>query len=177
MGSPSSHYESIIEPIEDRMIRTVWRITRNAQDAEDAMQDALVILWRRWHRMSRHANPQALALRVCIDAAWSVVRGRERRRAKFGRDEPTDPPADHARLPWEELAHQELTSAILAAVARLSRGQANAFTLRVFEELPYEQIGAAMGCSEATARKHVECASDHLRAVLAKHDPDRLTRR
>jgi DNA-directed RNA polymerase specialized sigma24 family protein len=48
--------------------------------------------------------------------------------------------------------------------------------LRVFEELPYEQIAAAMDCAEATARKHVERALRQLRVVLAKHDPHRLSR-
>ena len=51
-----------------------------------------------------------------------------------------------------------------------------AITLRVFEELPYEQIAAAMECSQATARKHVERARKHLQVVLAKHEPGHLTR-
>ena len=44
------------------MIRSVWRITRNAQDAEDAMQNALVAICNRGHRISEHSNPQALIL-------------------------------------------------------------------------------------------------------------------
>jgi RNA polymerase sigma factor (sigma-70 family) len=177
MGSSSSHYERIIEPIEHRMVRTVWRITRNAQDAEDAMQNALLTIWQRWHRISRHPSPQALVLKICVDSACDLVCRRERQRRKLELANHADPPQDGALLPWEELAHQELASEILAAVNRLSRGQAVAFTLRVFEEFPYEQIAVAMGCAEATARKHVERARDHLRVVLAKHDPDRLTRR
>jgi DNA-directed RNA polymerase specialized sigma24 family protein len=42
MHTPDDFYGRFIEPIEDRMIRSVWRITRNAQDAEDAMQAALM---------------------------------------------------------------------------------------------------------------------------------------
>ncbi|MFI5455684.1 MAG: RNA polymerase sigma factor [Isosphaerales bacterium] len=62
------------------------------------------------------------------------------------------------------------------AINRLSRRQAVAITLRVFEELPYQQIAAAMDCTEATARKHVERARGHLRVVLAKHEPNRIVR-
>jgi RNA polymerase sigma-70 factor (ECF subfamily) len=75
-----------------------------------------------------------------------------------------------------QLSEEELTDEILAAIRRLSHRQAMAITLRVFEDLPYEQIAAAMDCSEATARKHVQRARAQLQVVLAKHDPSRFTR-
>jgi RNA polymerase sigma-70 factor, ECF subfamily len=176
MNSLDSLYQQIIEPIEDRMIRSVWRITRNAQDAEDAMQNALMAIWKHQHRISRHASPKALILRICVDAACDMARRRGQDRRKIEAHDPADQIVDGAPLPWEELAQRELSSEILAAVNRLSRCQAVAITLRVFEELPYEQIAAAMNCTEATARKHIERARRHLRVVLAKHEPNRTPR-
>jgi RNA polymerase sigma factor (sigma-70 family) len=176
MNNSDSLYQQIIEPIEDRMIRSAWRFTQNAQDAEDAMQDALMAIWRNRHRISTHASPQALVLRICIDSACDVARRRERDRRKIESHEPAGEHVDGARLPWEELAQRELSGEILAAMNRLSRRQAVAIALRVFEELPYEQIASAMDCSEATARKHVERARGHLRIVLAKHEPKRAPR-
>jgi RNA polymerase sigma-70 factor (ECF subfamily) len=176
MNNPDSLYQQIIEPIEDRMIRSVWWITRNAQDAEDAMQNALMAIWKHQHRISTHANPQALILRICIDAACDVARRRGRDRRRHEPHNPGDQLVDGGRLPWEELAQRELSSEIRTAINRLSRRQAVAISLRVFEELPYEQIAAAMNCTEATARKHVERARAHLRVVLEKHEPNRIPR-
>jgi RNA polymerase sigma-70 factor (ECF subfamily) len=180
MDSSSSLYQRIIEPIEDRMIRSIWRITRNAHDAEDAMQNALMAIWKRQHRISQHPSPQALVLRICIDAACDVARRRARDRNRDRLEADPHGPAelllDSAPMPWEDLAHQELSCEILSAINQLSRRQAVAITLRVFEELPYEQIAAAMDCTEATARKHVERARGHLRVVLAKYEPHRTTR-
>jgi RNA polymerase sigma factor (sigma-70 family) len=176
MNSSGSLILQIIEQIEDRMIRAVWRITRNAQDAEDAMQNALMAVWTHHHRISRHANPQALILKICIDAASDVTRRRGRDRRQTKPHDRADELVDGARLPWEALAQRELSSAILTAINRLSRRQAVAIMLRVFEDLPYDQIAAAMNCSEATARKHVERARGHLRFVLAKHEPNRIPR-
>ena len=172
-----AHWQQIIEPIEDRMIRAVWRITRNAQDAEDAMQNALMAIWNRRHRISGHSNPQALILRMCIDAAYDVARRRGRDRRKIEPHDPADQLVDGAQLPWEEIAQRELSSEIITAITRLSHCQAVAITLRVFEELPYEQIAAAMNCTAVTARKHAERARAQLRVVLAKHEPDRVPRR
>lgn len=177
MSSSDSLWQQIIEPIEDRMIRSVWRITRNAQDAEDAMQNALMTIWRRQRRISRHASPQALILRMCVDAACDVARRRGRDRRQIEPSGPPDQLVDEAPLPWEEIALRELSGEIVAAITRLSRRQAAAITLHVFEQLPYEEIAAAMNCTAATARKHAERARDRLRVVLAKHEPQRMPRR
>lgn len=80
MSEPARFLEQFIEPVESRMIRSIWRITRDATDAEDALQNALMVLWRRRSRIARHASPPALILRICIDAARDVARRRARRR-------------------------------------------------------------------------------------------------
>jgi RNA polymerase sigma-70 factor (ECF subfamily) len=176
MNDSALFYRQFIEPIEDRMIRSVWRVTRDAADAEDAMQNALMAIWRRRGRIAGHASPQALILKICIDAGCDIARRRARERRHTGLHEPAEESDGNARPAWEVLAQRELSSEILGAIHRLSRRQAVAITLRVFEELPYEQIAAAMQCSEATARKHVERARGHLRVVLAKHEPHYLDR-
>jgi RNA polymerase sigma factor (sigma-70 family) len=172
MDDQSRAYEEIIGPIEDRMIRSIWRITRDAHDAEDAMQNALVTLWKRWHRVQRHPSPQALVLKICVDAALDVARRRVRDRRHIESNDPASHPAGGLPLPLEELAHAELRREVLAAISRLSRRQAVTVMLRAFEELPYNQVAAALGCTEATARKHFARACAQLRLALACHQPN-----
>jgi RNA polymerase sigma-70 factor (ECF subfamily) len=174
MSDSARFYRQFIEPIEDRMIRSVWRVTRNAADADDAMQNALMAIWRRRNRVIGHASPRALILRICIDAACDVARRRSRHRLQP--HDPADELAGDDCPAWEVLARRERSEEILGAINRLSRCQAVAITLRIFEDLPYGQIAAAMHCGEATARKHVERARRHLRLMLAEHEPDPLAR-
>jgi DNA-directed RNA polymerase specialized sigma24 family protein len=126
-------YERHIEPIEARMIRSVWRITRNVSDAEDAMQNALLALWKRRHRIDRHPVPHALVLKICAQAACDIARRRARDRRKIEPDEHGDFVAESMLSPSDHLANRELLDATLTAINRLSRGQAVAFTLRVFD--------------------------------------------
>jgi RNA polymerase sigma-70 factor (ECF subfamily) len=158
------------------MIRSVWRVTRNEQDAEDALQNAFVTIWKRRRRIAAHEAPHALILRICIDAACDVVRARARTRLRTEGDVDHDRLVDAAPSPSDDLAHRELRDRVAAAIERLPRNQAVALSLRVFEELPYDQIAGALGCAEATARKHVERARDRLRAVLSRDVPDPLPR-
>jgi len=53
-------YDRFIHPIEDRIIRCIWRIVRDEHDAEDALQDVLTQIWNRRKRVFKHPNPTAL---------------------------------------------------------------------------------------------------------------------
>ena len=121
MSSRSSLYQQIIEPIEDRLIRTAWRITRNAADAEDAIQEALVIIWKRRHRLTVHASPQALVLKICVDAACDVARRRARYRRLDQAQTAPEEPDDGGHLALDDLAQRELAREIQLAINRLSR--------------------------------------------------------
>ena len=77
-----SGYDALIGPIQDQMLRSIWRIARVAEDAEDALQEALIVIWKRRARIERHPNPQAFILRICVNCACDVLRARLRRRAR-----------------------------------------------------------------------------------------------
>ena len=176
MRDSQQAYDRIIRPIEDRMIRSIWRIVRHPQDAQDAMQDALLTIWKRWDRVTGHPQPQALVLKICIDAAYDLARrsvrnGRARRLSQLG-----DQQCDASRTPSEEVSGTEQHAEILRAIHRLSRRQAAATLMRVVQDQSYGQIAAALGCTEATARKHVARARDRLRVSLAHLDPTNARR-
>ncbi len=158
-------YEVLIQPIEDQMMRSIWRIVQDANDAEDAMQEALATVWRRFDRIRRHPNPQALILRICLNAAYDVLRRKIRRRrweAMFRLWTPTA-----ASNPGDLLEARECESAILRAIGCLSRNQALAVTLRLVQGQSYDAVGAALGCKDSTARKHVERGRARLCELLA----------
>ena len=74
MSGNGSDYERFIDPIEDQMVRLVWRIVRHRQDFEDALQEALTTIWKRLDRIRRHRNPHALILRICANAGYDILR-------------------------------------------------------------------------------------------------------
>jgi RNA polymerase sigma factor (sigma-70 family) len=176
MNDPQQTYDRIVRPIEDRMIRSIWCIVRNPQDAEDAMQDALLIIVKRWDRISRHPNPQSLVLKICIDAAYDLTRRTLRRRRVVELGKGTVQQASPWPLPSEEMANREQYAEIVTAIHRLSRHQATAMLLRAVQGQSYDQIATVLGCTEATARKHVARARQRLRIRLAHLDPDNAGR-
>jgi RNA polymerase sigma-70 factor (ECF subfamily) len=160
-------YQRLIAPIEARMMRSIWRVVRHRDDAQDAMQEALVTIWRRWERLESHPHPEALVLRICVNAAWDVLRRRQRQRRVVDPDAIPDDVQDAGPSALDTAVGVEAQARIHRAIATLPKNQATAIVLHAIEEVPYEELAAAMGCREVTVRTHVARARAKLRALLA----------
>lgn len=163
-GERERGFEGLVLSMQEEMFRAVWRVVRDADLAEEAMQNALTTLWRKSAELQRHPNPRALVLRVCLDAACDQARARNRRDGRFQSLEAigSDPPAPEEQSAEQRTAVHE----ILSAITRLRSRQATALLMRVLHEAPYDAIAAALGCSAVTARVHVLQARRELRRTL-----------
>jgi len=171
LGLQPSGYDALIRPIQDQMLRAIWRITRVVEDAEDALQESLTIIWKRRTRIERHPRPQALILRICVNCACDVLRARLRRVSR--ESALVEPDAIHAKdCPVDRGLHEEeLHDDIARALVRLPKQQTTAVLMRHVLELPYEEIAESLGCSERTARVHVSRARKRLSRLLAHLGP------
>lgn len=172
MNGNHSDYEQLIEPIEDRMIRSVWRIVRDRDDFDDAFQEALATIWRRLNRIRRHPNPQALILRICINAAYDVLRKQALRRRHEAVDAIPETLPDSTPSAATTASGREERDEILRAIGLLPRKQAQVALMRFVEELPYRDIAEALGCGEVTARTHVMRARTRLTKLLSHLAPE-----
>lgn len=170
MSSLQNDYERIIRPIEQQMMRSVWRITQNAEDADDAFQEAMTQIWQRLPRIRSHPNPQALVLRICTNVACDVLRRKTRR---DHREQSLDALAVDTSTPSVAalILSSERRDQVKAAIARLPEQQATAVTMRFLLYCPYEEVAQALGCAEATARVHVTRGLSRLRDLLAHLSP------
>jgi RNA polymerase sigma factor (sigma-70 family) len=171
MNDRQSDFERLISPIEDRMIRCVWRIVRNPEGADDAFQEAVAKIWKNWSTVLRHPNPQALVLRICIHAAHDTLRRRVNRMRWHHVDEMPEDIPDRSASALQSLSLAEESGQVLRAIGTLPKNQARAILMHTVEEMPYSEIAIAMDCREATVRKHVARARAKLRNVLSRLIP------
>lgn len=157
-------FARLVLPHRARMLRTIWRVLRDADLAEDALQEALITLWRKVPALGGHPNPEAFVLRVALDAARDQLRARRRRNRRTTPLEAFD--GGGAIEDPDLVERSAVMREVLAGVNRLGRRQATAILLRAVEEQPYSTVAQALGCSEATARVHVQRAREKLRAWL-----------
>jgi RNA polymerase sigma-70 factor (ECF subfamily) len=167
MKSAEEAYETLIAPIEKRMMRAVARIVRDPDDMADAFQNALALVWRDIPRIQRHPNPHAYILRLCANASYDLLRKRarlRRREVSVQEDFLADMPG--AGLP--EAIQREGIRAIMDAILQLSPNQAEAFYMREIEGFSFEEIAQAIGCGESTVRVHLSNAKARLRVLLTE---------
>ncbi len=167
MNDRQSDYERLISPIENRMIRCVWRIVRDPDDAEDAFQEALAKIWENWDTVLRHPNPRALVLRMCINAAYDLLRRKAKRLKWQYADAYPEEIADLSASALQSVTDAEEGAHVLHAIGTLPKNQARAILMRAVEEMPYSEIAIVMDCGEATVRKHVTRARTKLRSALS----------
>lgn len=166
-------YRDLIEPIEGRMIGVVLRIVGQADDADDAMQDALFRIWKLLPRIHQHPNPHGYILRICMSAAYDVLRKRGRLAAH---EAPLEAGADAAQAPAQRRALDaaDAQSVLLAGLEQLPDAQRRAVLLRLVQDEPFETIALELGCSPATARSHVSKGRARLQTLLRAQGEDEV---
>jgi RNA polymerase sigma-70 factor (ECF subfamily) len=167
MKERQQEYERLIAPIEDRMMRAVWRVMRDPNEVEDAFQEALLTVWKRWDRICIHPNPQALVLQISINAAHDALRRKLRHGRLLETDVIPEDIPDASPSAAQGISDAEQETHVLRAIGLLPKKQARAILMHAVEETPYGDIAAAMDCREATVRKHVARARAKLRSLLS----------
>jgi RNA polymerase sigma-70 factor (ECF subfamily) len=169
--------------VERRAYRIAQMQLRSHEDAQDAVQDAMFQLAKRYS-----ARPSAEWPPLFYRILQSRIRDCQRRRAvrnrvlSFfggqggeGEDEPPDPivrAVDPAgRDPSEQVAQAEAMGALEIALAALPARQREAFMLRILEGLDVAETAESMGCSEGSVKTHLSRAVHSLRETLGEHWP------
>jgi RNA polymerase sigma-70 factor (ECF subfamily) len=138
-------FEMIIHTHSRALFAIAYGILQNREEAEDAVQDALVKAWKsRW----RVRDPEKFP-------AWLATIARYRARDIFRRRKTVPSPA----IPKEGFAygsehpvHAELDRNVHSALAALPPLHRAALTLRYFEEMDYRSIETTLGLSNGALR-------------------------
>jgi RNA polymerase sigma-70 factor (sigma-E family) len=126
------------------LLRTAYLIVSDLHDAEDIVQETLLRVARRWHRVRRMQHPAAYARQILVNLALHGGPTRSRRRSELGATLPGEPAAPASPLD----AHDEL----YAALAALPPRQRAVLVLRYFLDLPEAEVAAALQCSLGTVK-------------------------
>ena len=153
------------------------RLTGNDADGEEALQDALVIAFRRLATFRGDAAFGTWLYRITVRAALAR-RKRARSRAmasleehlpefnRAGRHRRTDVDFSGAATIEARVSRRELRAALLTALARLPDRYRAAIVLCDLEELPAPEAAAVLGIAPAALRQRVHRARLMLRGFL-----------
>jgi RNA polymerase sigma-70 factor (sigma-E family) len=144
MDRRRADFDTFVAASTDSLMRTAYLIVGDVPDAEDLVQETLLKVAGRWHRVRRMEHPVAYARRILVNRALDDAGRRTRRRRELTGEALPDRYEDAD----ESQAHDEL----LTALAALPPRQRTAIVLRYFLDLPEAEVAAAMKCSLGTVK-------------------------
>jgi RNA polymerase sigma-70 factor (ECF subfamily) len=158
-GRRQAAFQQAVSPESVRLYRLALAIVDDPGEAEDAVQDTMLIAWRRWSSLQGYENQSAWLTRVCVREC--LRRRRSLHRLALG--SPTeryrgDPPQS-SYLDGQLLdLHRAYTS--------LSPAQRAMVTLHLHDGFTVDECAAILGCRPGTARSHLGRAVAKLRKEL-----------
>jgi RNA polymerase sigma factor (sigma-70 family) len=152
-------FEPIVTSHAGRLFAIAFSILRDRADAEDAVQEVMVIAWRGWSKTGPHADPRPWLNRICVNHCLSRGSTLRRRRGRttvldVSLAAPESAPAD----PQLAAAHRTL-----------SRQQRAVVLLHYHFGYSLDECAEMMNCRPGTARSHLHRALTTLREAMG-HD-------
>ena len=161
----------------DRVYRLAIGITRNGQDAEEAVQDAFWSVVRKIDTFRGDSSFGSWIYRITANAAYQKLRGRAYRHDEISLDEVLPPFHEDGRhagpvSDWsaridDPAVQTELRAALDSAIGELPAHYRAVIVLHDVEGLSMAEVAGSVGITVATAKSRAHRARLFLRKRLA----------
>lgn len=160
-----------------RLYKTIFTITRNPADAEDALQETFLRVYSAIHTFEGRSNIYSWLTRIAINSALMIFRKR-RVRAEILFDPLPDAGSeycsfeikDHAPNPEQVYDLQQRRINLLLAVRNLKEHLREPLQMRMTTERPIKEIGRALNLTEAAVKTRLHRARRQLSMHIRTRD-------
>jgi RNA polymerase sigma-70 factor (ECF subfamily) len=168
MTESSEAITALVEEYSTTLYRVAYSVTRNAAEAEDAVQETFLRVLRHRDKLGEIRDHRVWLVRI----VWNVVLDKKRR----SKTKPeTDDIADHVRTlkavdfgADENAISSQQYRRILGLIDHLPRKEREAILLSAIEELSTAQMAAVLNTTESSVRSRIFRARRALSELLDK---------
>ena len=149
-------FEELVARYDKRLMNVMYGITGDYHDALDLTEEAFIKAMKAYPRFRGDADPFTWLYRIAVNVLKRRYK-REARRAELWNEhhEKNPPTTVETRTPDLAVVEKEREHLVRQAIARLPRGYRGAITLRFIDEMSYDEIAAAEGCSIGTVKSRI----------------------
>jgi RNA polymerase sigma-70 factor (ECF subfamily) len=157
-------WDEVVRQHADRVYRLAYRLSGNAQDADDLTQDTFIRVFRSLSSY-QPGTFEGWLHRITTNLFLDMVRRRNRVRMEALPDDYDRVPGDEPS-PEQAFTEAHLDSDLQEALDALAPEFRAAVVLCDVEGLSYEEIGATLGVKMGTVRSRIHRGRQALRAAL-----------
>ena len=174
-GGDQTAFEELVNRYEKKIFRLTMNITRNNEDAEDAMQDAFMKAYSHLGTFQEGSRFYTWLVRIAANEA--LMRLRKRRPNQFSLDEPIEGDEevipreieDWGPSPEQRYAQSEMREILNNVIDQLTPDFRVVFVLRDIEGLSTEETASTLGISVAAVKSRLLRARLRLRQKLDRY--------
>lgn len=161
----ASVFKQMFMPHSRRMYATAWRLTADAQAAEDLVQEAFLKLWMKRDSLNKVENTEAF----CTTIVRNIFFDRYRKNGNRFVEQPPEKLniATDSNIS-ERLEQREDTTKIMNIIAHLPKQQRLIITLRDIEDRSYDEIATQTGLQAVNIRVLLSRARKQIREQFNK---------
>lgn len=168
----AADFISRLMPYRERLYRLALAQLRNTNDAEDAVQEALIKAGRNAQTFRSESSEYTWVVRIlinhCHDVQRKVTRRQKREVTGDLVEQKSSQIADTRASIEQNIELSEMSRHLMDAVNELGQNYKPLILMRYFENMSYEDIAETSGLNAGTVKSRMNQAKVLLRAKLEK---------
>lgn len=164
-------FNDLVQQLSRKLYGYAFRILRNQQEAEDAVQEIFIKLWNMGEKLNRYTSIDALSITItknyCIDLL--------RKQKHFQHEEHNNQDYNDITLPspYDQMEIRESDDIILKIIDNLPDAYKSVITLREIDGFSYEEISEKTDQNINTLRVTLSRARKIIRDEYNKYNYER----
>ncbi len=164
LGGDQGAYGQLVSKYREIVYAVAWRITRNAQEADDLAQETFIKAYQNLPGFRRESSFKTWLLRITTNASINMTKSG--RISKDSGEAPEDRQLMRQGLALDNMIHTEHRKQLRAAISRLPPKQRQALMLKTYQEMTCEEVASTLSCSVGTVKANIFNALKRLKALL-----------
>ncbi|HKK87587.1 MAG TPA: RNA polymerase sigma factor [Saprospiraceae bacterium] len=158
--------QQLVYQYSEMLMRTLWRYVKNKQDAEDLLQDVLVLIMRHIHqyRDIKRGSFKGWMNTIAVHEALKHLRRNNKFQIELNGEDLLSDRLDEKPLILDHLEHQD----IIDMVNRIPDKYRLVFLLKIVEGYDHAEISKELGIAESSSRSRLLRARMMLKDIYKK---------
>lgn len=163
-------FAELLEHHQREIYRYVFRMSGDADDASDLMQDTFLRAFQAFPKLPPDANHRAWLYKIAHHQTLNLFRSRKRRATEPIETTPESRLERASDGPDSVTESKRLAGVLAEAIRNLTPRQRSALLLKKYEGLGYPEVAEVLRMSQDNARAQVHQAMKKVRAALRSED-------
>jgi RNA polymerase sigma-70 factor, ECF subfamily len=167
LAGETAAFDLLVERHRKPIYQVCYRFTGNHEDASDLAQDVFLRAYRALATFKGNSAFGTWLYRVAVNVCLNQKALKRLPTEPIDRREITDPGTDAAD---RQVIRKESAAAVRAAISRLPGKQRATMILRMYQELPHEEIASILGSSVGAVKANFFHALANLKKLLRESE-------